>query len=134
MADSWALDVESYRPLLAWAAQLHEVGLVINYSAVQKHSAYLLAHSDLPGFNQQEQAFLALMARFQRKAIKRGDFTPIQNHEDEALWRCIRLLRLAVALHHRRQDGALPPLLLKAKEHKLTLSLPATWCQRNNFV
>ncbi|GAA4496074.1 exopolyphosphatase [Pseudaeromonas paramecii] len=134
VADAWGLEVESYRPLLAWAAQLHEVGLVINYSAVQKHSAYLLANSDLPGFNQQEQAFLALMARFQRKAIKRGDFTPIQNHEDEALWRCIRLLRLAVALHHRRQDGVLPPLHLKAKEHKLTLSLPAAWCRDNALL
>ncbi|MCD8547436.1 MAG: hypothetical protein LRY38_03075 [Aeromonadaceae bacterium] len=50
------------------------------------------------------------------------------------MWRCIRLLRLAVALHHRRQDGALPPLQLKAKEHKLTLSLPATWCQENQLL
>ena len=40
VADDWALPVEQYRSLLGWAAELHEIGLVINYSGVQRHSAY----------------------------------------------------------------------------------------------
>ncbi len=38
--------------LLRWAAMLHEVGLNINHSGLHRHSAYILQHSDLPGFNQ----------------------------------------------------------------------------------
>ncbi|PPS58910.1 hypothetical protein CRX72_24900 [Pantoea sp. BRM17] len=36
--------------LLKWAALLHEVGLTINHSGMQRHSAYILQHSNMPGF------------------------------------------------------------------------------------
>ena len=52
VAASWQLDAELYRPILCWAAMLHETGLAINYSAIQRHSAYILENSDLPGFDE----------------------------------------------------------------------------------
>jgi len=134
VADDWALPVEQYRSLLGWAAELHEIGLVINYSGVQRHSAYLLQYSDLPGFNQEEQQFLATLARYHRKAIKMAEFCSIPNYDDQAVWRCIRLLRLAVTLHHRRQDGIVPALHARAEADSLTLMLPGHWTWEHRLL
>lgn len=59
--------------LLRWAAMLHEVGLNINHSGLHRHSAYILQHSDLPGFNQEQQMMMATLVRYHRKAIKLDD-------------------------------------------------------------
>lgn len=134
VADDWALQNENFRPLLCWAAMLHEIGLAINYTGVQRHSAYILEHSDLPGFNQEEQQVLANLVRAHRKAIKPGEYLPVINFDDQAVWRLIRLLRLAVALHHRRLDHLLPDLHLQAKDDVLTLILPAQWCEQNKLL
>ncbi|MGL4204605.1 MAG: exopolyphosphatase [Aeromonadaceae bacterium] len=134
VAAAWQLEPEIYRPLLCWAAMLHETGLAINYTAIQRHSAYILENSDLPGFNLEEQSCLATFVRFHRKAIRRQEFTPIPNYPDAAIWRCIRILRLAVALHHRRLDHLLPPLTLKAEGDHCSLSLPAQWCEANRLL
>ena len=47
------------RQFLHWAAQLHEVGLVITHNGYHKHSHYILRNSDLQGFSQTEQKLLA---------------------------------------------------------------------------
>ncbi len=52
---------------------LHEVGLNINHSGLHRHSAYILQHSDLPGFNQEQQMMMATLVRYHRKAIKLDD-------------------------------------------------------------
>lgn len=59
--------------LLKWAAQLHEVGLGINHSGMQRHSAYILQQTNMPGFNQEQQLLLATLVRYHRKAIKIDD-------------------------------------------------------------
>lgn len=134
VTQSWQLDSDTYRPLLCWAAMLHETGLAINYTAIQRHSAYILENSDLPGFNQEEQHCLATLVRFHRKAIKKAEFIPIPNYCDVQVWRCIRLLRLAVALHHRRLDHLLPELHLSASGEHCQLTLPTDWCQANRLL
>lgn len=134
VAQSWQLDAEVYRPLLCWAAMLHEAGLAINYSGIHRHSAYILENADLPGFDQEEQLLLATLVRFHRKAIRRPDFAPIPNFDEASIWRCIRLLRLAVALHHRRLDHVLPEIQLQAQDDTCTLTLPADWCQENRLL
>ena len=61
---------EPHRAILGWAARLHEIGLAINYSGIHKHSAYILQNTDLPGFNQDDQALLAALVRFHRKGAQ----------------------------------------------------------------
>ena len=56
--------------LLKWAAMLHEVGLTINHSGMQRHSAYILQNTNLPGFNRDQQLLLATTVRYHRKAVK----------------------------------------------------------------
>ncbi len=41
---------------------LHEVWLNINHSGLHRHSAYILQNSDLPGFNQEQQLMMVILA------------------------------------------------------------------------
>lgn len=56
--------------LIILGALLHEVGLSISYKGFHRHSAYILQHTNMPGFNQEQQQVLAALVRFQRKALK----------------------------------------------------------------
>ena len=134
IAESWNLPAEQMRPLLSWAATLHEIGLVINFSAIQKHSAYILQNSDLPGFNQEEQQALTALVRFHRKTFKAYEFSSIPNYDDEALWKTIRILRLAVALNHRRLDNILPTFDISIVDENTLLSLPESWADNNKLL
>ncbi|MDX1267154.1 MAG: exopolyphosphatase, partial [Oceanisphaera sp.] len=134
LRDSWQLDQEA-ADLLAGAAQLHEVGLHINFTGIHRHSAYILRHSDLPGFTLEQQKILAALVRFHRKALKLSELEPLGTLPETQLWRLVRLLRLAVALHRRRQNNALPPLVLELGEQDaLRLRLPADWCEHNPLL
>lgn len=132
--EHWCIDQYQYRPLLAWAAMLHEIGLIINFSAVQKHSSYIIQNSDLPGFNQEEQQALATLIRFHRKAIKAYEFSTISNYDDRSIWYLIRILRIAVALNHRRMDNLLPDLQLTTFGDDMKLTLPKLWAKKNKLL
>ncbi|GAA3533871.1 exopolyphosphatase [Zobellella aerophila] len=131
--DAWQLD-DSYARLLGWAAQLHEVGLHINFSAIHRHSAYILSNADLPGFTQEQQKALAALVRFHRKALKLGELAPLNYLPEVQLLRLIRLLRLAVALNRRRQDNVLPELEIEPVDELVRLRLPAGWCDKNQLL
>ncbi|MDO2947304.1 exopolyphosphatase [Aeromonas simiae] len=134
LRDDWQLEREPYRAMLGWAARLHEIGLAINYSGIHRHSAYILQHTDLPGFSQEDQTLLAALVRFQRKALRPDDMPALPSHDEQSVLRCIRLLRLAVAMHHRRQDELLPSLRASAAESRMTLELPEGWCEANRLL
>jgi exopolyphosphatase/guanosine-5'-triphosphate,3'-diphosphate pyrophosphatase len=56
------------RELLEYAALLHDVGYHISHRGHHKHSRYLIAHADLRGFQPEETALIALVARYHRGA------------------------------------------------------------------
>jgi len=56
--------------LLCWAAQLHEIGIAINSKKRQQHSAYILEHSEMPGFSDTEKETIVLLVRNHRGQIK----------------------------------------------------------------
>ncbi|RSM31317.1 exopolyphosphatase [Aeromonas salmonicida] len=134
LSGPWEMPEEPYRAILGWAARLHEIGLAINYSGIHRHSAYILQHTDLPGFNQDDQALLAALVRFQRKGLKLSELPPLPNHDEQTVLRCIRILRLAVAAHHRRQDNLLPEWKVQAAEDQLVVTLPIDWCDENRLL
>jgi exopolyphosphatase/guanosine-5'-triphosphate,3'-diphosphate pyrophosphatase len=43
----------SGRAVPGWAAKLHEIGISVAHSSYHKHSAYILANADMPGFSRQ---------------------------------------------------------------------------------
>ena len=97
---------EEIGEILLWAALLHEVGIVINHNGVQKHSAYILQHMDLPGFNKEQQRLLALLVRYHVKSFKQEDISRFARYETQDILVALRLLRLAVILNKPRQATA----------------------------
>ncbi|MBP0602010.1 MULTISPECIES: exopolyphosphatase [Aeromonas] len=134
LSGPWEMPEEPYRAILGWAARLHEIGLAINYSGIHRHSAYILQNTDLPGFNQDDQALLAALVRFQRKGLKLSELPALPNHDEQTVLRCIRILRLAVAAHHRRQDNLLPEWNVQAAGDQLVVTLPLDWCDENRLL
>lgn len=134
LSGPWEMPEEPYRAILGWAARLHEIGLAINYSGIHKHSAYILQNTDLPGFNQDDQALLAALVRFHRKGLKLSELPALPNHDEQTVLRCIRILRLAVSAHHRRQDNLLPEWNVQAAGDQLVVTLPLDWCDENKLL
>jgi exopolyphosphatase/guanosine-5'-triphosphate,3'-diphosphate pyrophosphatase len=126
VAYDWRLEPDD-RLLLAWAARVHELGLAIAHSQYQVHGAYVLAHSDIAGFSQQEQRVLASLVRTHRRGIGKSTFDAIPDRLLLATRRKAALLRLAVLLHRSHEDIALPDLRLLADGKRLSLQVPRRW-------
>ncbi|HAQ89238.1 MAG TPA: exopolyphosphatase, partial [Pseudomonas sp.] len=101
VSSDWGLDEEWLRELLGWAARVHEVGLDIAHYHYHKHGAYLIEHSDLPGFSRQDQQMLALLVRGHRRNIPRQKFEEM-SEDGVKLTRLCVLLRFAILFHHIR--------------------------------
>jgi exopolyphosphatase / guanosine-5'-triphosphate,3'-diphosphate pyrophosphatase len=126
VAHPWKLDPDD-RMLLAWSARLHELGLAIAHSQYQVHGAYVLAHSDIAGFSQQEQRVLASLVRTHRRGIGKSAFDAIPDRLLLATRRKAALLRLAVLLHRSHEEMALPDMRLVADGDRLVLEVPKRW-------
>jgi exopolyphosphatase / guanosine-5'-triphosphate,3'-diphosphate pyrophosphatase len=126
VAHEWRLQPDD-RLLLAWAARLHELGLAIAHSQYQVHGAYVLEHSDIAGFSQQEQRVLASLVRTHRRGIGKSAFDAIPDRLLLATRRKAALLRLAVLLHRSHEEMALPDMRLVADGDRLVLEVPKRW-------
>jgi len=121
--------------LLKWAAMLHEVGLTINHSGMQRHSAYILQNTNLPGFNQDQQTLLAALVRFHRKAVKVEDLPRVTLFKKKQFLPLLFLLRLGTLLNNQRQATTRPDSLkLTTDEGHWTLTFPAGYFSQNNLV
>lgn len=56
--------------LLRRAAYLHEIGLAISHGGYHRHGAYLLQHSDIPGFSQIDQNHLSHLVAHHRRKLR----------------------------------------------------------------
>jgi exopolyphosphatase/guanosine-5'-triphosphate,3'-diphosphate pyrophosphatase len=92
---------------MVWAARLHEVGISIAHSSYHKHSAYILANADMPGFSRRDQARLSRLVLAHRGKLERAQ--PLQGAASE--WTLIFCLRAAVLLHRPRDDQPPPAVV-----------------------
>jgi len=118
----------THKQMLSWAADLHEVGLGVSHSHYQQHSGYLVQNSDMAGFTQQEQLFLATLVRYHRREIVRDFARPLPSRMHEALRYTLFCLRLACVFCRSRDDNAIPDfrLSLVSGQH-LVLRLTREW-------
>lgn len=123
----WHLQDEEWRDLLGWAALMHEVGLAISHSGFHKHGAYVLTHSDLPGFTKQEQQVLATLVISHRRKLRDTQFEALPPLMRLPALRVALLLRLAVVLNHSRHEAVVPTLLLDAQPRRLAVRFPSGW-------
>jgi exopolyphosphatase/guanosine-5'-triphosphate,3'-diphosphate pyrophosphatase len=131
VASEWALTGDGAEQLLRWAAQLHELGLVVAHSQYHKHGSYLLENADLPGFSRQEQRLLAVLVRTHRRKYSNGLFKDLPNNWRLPMQRLAILLRLAVLLHRSRSPEPLPPVRLQPRALGLTLYFPPQWLEQH---
>ncbi|MBP0049596.1 exopolyphosphatase [Marinobacterium sp. AK62] len=125
--DDWGLDSSDYHEMLSWAARSHEIGLAVAHSQFHKHSAYLLHHSDLPGFTQLEQQLLAFLVRGHRRKFPKDDYRQLPSALRQPYRYLCLLLRLAVIMHRSRSKARLPAFTLKVDGNKLDLTFPPGW-------
>jgi exopolyphosphatase/guanosine-5'-triphosphate,3'-diphosphate pyrophosphatase len=128
-ASKWQLDQGFYKDMLAWSAWLHEVGLQINSRGYQRHSAYVLQHVDMLGFNQEQQLLLSTLVRFQRKRIRLEDMPVFTQFNQNRVYKLIALLRLSVLLNLQRQKDFIPLMQIKAKTEGLAILFPEKWLE-----
>ncbi|WP_240099710.1 exopolyphosphatase [Thermomonas flagellata] len=128
VARDWALEADD-RAMLARAARVHEVGLAIAHSGHHVHGAYILEHSDIAGFSQQEQRVLAALVRVHRRSVPKSAFEMIPDRLLAATRRSAALLRLAVLLHRSHEADPIPLLRLQAEGERLHLALDRGWLQ-----
>jgi exopolyphosphatase/guanosine-5'-triphosphate,3'-diphosphate pyrophosphatase len=122
--------------LLAWSALLHEVGLSISLQGFHRHSAYILRHTNMPGFNSEQQVLLSALVRFHRKALKLNEMPELTLYKKKHVIEIIRILRLAVVLNGQRSDEPLPELTLTVNDHNhWTLnSVEEGWLEKNKLL
>jgi exopolyphosphatase/guanosine-5'-triphosphate,3'-diphosphate pyrophosphatase len=113
--------------LLSWAARLHEIGLSVAHSGYHKHSAYILANADMPGFSRMEQAHLALLVLAHRGTLEKMRSQSIGSL-DLAM---VMALRLAVLLYRSHSDVVLPAAEAHCDGSRFTLALEASWLASN---
>jgi exopolyphosphatase/guanosine-5'-triphosphate,3'-diphosphate pyrophosphatase len=90
---------EARRELL-WACALHEMGMMVSHHDHHRHSAYLLAHVDAPGFSQSQQRRIGELVLGQRGGLRKIEASLAQ---EAFAWQAL-CVRLAIILCHARGD------------------------------
>jgi exopolyphosphatase/guanosine-5'-triphosphate,3'-diphosphate pyrophosphatase len=110
---------------LAWACALHEAGLMVSHHDHHRHSAYMLAHVDAPGFSQSQQRRLGDLVLAQRGGLRKIE---PQLASDTFAWQVL-CLRLAVIKCHARSEPASQALKLTADGRDARLGFSAAWAR-----
>ena len=112
---------------LEWAGKLHEIGISVAHGGYHKHTAYILANADMPGFSKKDQQRLSQLAVAQRGSLEkiRNQLVSIEDYVMNLS------LRLAVLFFRSRSSGELPPIQAHFSGTKFHLSLPVGWLKLN---
>jgi exopolyphosphatase/guanosine-5'-triphosphate,3'-diphosphate pyrophosphatase len=113
--------------LLSWAASLHEIGISVAHSGYHKHTAYILANADMPGFSKKEQTRLSLLVLAHRGKLDKVRGLVV-SQEDIAL---IMALRLSAVFYRNRSDAELPSMQGHFSGTKFHLILTPGWLALN---
>ncbi len=128
----------SVESILYWSAQLHEVGLKINYSSIHKHSSYILKNSNLPGFNEEQQLLLSTLVRYHRKSINIEEFPYFSLFEFKHIMAMLQILRLSILINNQRNTvldlNAFQLILSKEKSTKVTLAINKQFVENNRLI
>jgi exopolyphosphatase/guanosine-5'-triphosphate,3'-diphosphate pyrophosphatase len=115
-------DAETRREL-GWACALHELGLMVSHHDHHRHSAYLLAHVDAPGFSQSQQRRVSDLVLGQRGGLRKLE---PQLASETFAWQVLCLRLAAIKCHAR---GLVDPhaLRLRARQREAQLNFSSAW-------
>ena len=133
-AGEWGIELEMGRRFLEWAARLHECGLSLSYAGYHKHGAYLVEHSDMPGFSREDQLLLALLIACQRRKLSVSSFDALPSSLQKQVVRLCMIFRLAVVLNRSRSTQPPPPARITVKRGGYALEFPPGWLDENSLT
>lgn len=110
--------------MLRWSSGLHEIGQAVSFGGYHRHGAYLLAHSDMPGFSEQGQAYLAALVSAHRRRLDPDKLTALRQIDGERAVRTAVLLRLAVRINRGRSTEPMPVPIVRVLGPTLELEFP----------
>jgi len=116
---------------LGWAARLHEIGIDIAQANFHKHSAYIVANADMPGFSKREQAALASLVIAQRGKLAK---VAVDLPADTAFSAKVLCLRLAVLLCRSRRNVDAQLFSLARINGEYRLSVKDDWLQTHSLT
>lgn len=125
------LDTET---ILGAAAQLHEIGLHIEYKRHHEHGEYILSHIDLPGFTRLQRAAVRDLVAQHRLNIEKSVFDKYHEENRPMLRGLLRVLRIAVVLCLRRQNKHIPEVSLVCNENSWSLTFPEGWLKAHPLI
>jgi exopolyphosphatase / guanosine-5'-triphosphate,3'-diphosphate pyrophosphatase len=97
----------SARRVLEAAAVLHDIGNAVAFHRHHKHTYYLVANADVPGFSDRERLLVATVARYHRRSTphrRRPDLAHLSAAELTQVRKLAALLRVANALDSSHQQ------------------------------
>jgi len=118
--------LESRREL-GWAAALHEIGMMVSHHDHHRHSAYLLAHVDAPGFSQSQLRLISDLVLGQRGGLKKLD---IRLADSGFIWQLLSL-RLAVIKAHARDRLDKAAMRLQRRDQAVELQKAPGWAAQH---
>ena len=131
---AWDLPNDNALDILLASGDLHEIGLLLEYKYHRQHSAYILTHADLAGFNQSDRQLLVAFV-----SLYKGNIDPILIKQQSAIaaedaLKLLIILRLASLLCRRRKDDKLPKYQISASNKTLNLFLSETWLTQHALI
>jgi len=130
----WSVDIAQMKPLLKWAAMLHEIGLQVSHNNYHKHGAYILTNADMQGFSRQEQALLAALVLSHRSKFRADSFGLLMKPFVKAGKQLCVLLRIAVLLHRGRTSQSVPDIDIVINNKNILLQFPENWLDEHSMT
>lgn len=115
------------RELLEYAALLHDIGHAVDHGRHQRHTYYLIKHSELLGFDPEEIEIIALVARGHRKQVPKPsapELALVRSVNRKLVRSLAALLRIADALD-RTHFGVVKSLSVGKASGRLVLHVDA---------
>lgn len=114
-----------YREWLSAAAMLYEVGDYINRNGRHRHAYYIIANSEILGYNLEERLIIAAIARYLGKSRPEDNDGPVKAllpEHRESMRKASMILRLARALNLGR-SGAVQTIRISTRNAEVQLNV-----------
>lgn len=134
LKSTWNLPDGNALEILLASADLHEIGLLLEYKYHQQHSAYILTHADLAGFSQPDRQLLVSFVTLYKGDINQALLEQQSAIDAENAVKLLIILRLAVKLCRCRKDDKLPNYHISLNKKTLQLSLPKIWLMQHTLI
>ena len=131
IANEWDINYELYEKVLGWAAEIHEIGLLISHDGYNKHGAYVVQHADLAGFAKRDQLLLSVLIHGHRRKFPIERFESLPASLVTPAKRLAVILRLAVLLHRGRSSFLPKQCTAEANGTVIKLVFQKEWLEQH---